>query len=73
MRSLKVALMALAILGPAAHSEAAPQSETFKTIGIIGLNTTNGFVGVNSLQQFARRGLGASGSAGGGADGGGSP
>ena len=48
MRSFKVALIALGILLPGADSEAAPQLETFKTIGIIGLNTTNGFVGVNS-------------------------
>jgi hypothetical protein len=47
-RALKLALVALTILGPATYSEAAPQTEELKTIGFVGINDVSGYVAVNS-------------------------
>src|SRR5262245_20101981 len=47
-RVLNLALVALTVLGPAAYSEAAPQAEEFKAIGVLGINDVSAFVSVNS-------------------------
>ncbi len=48
MRSFKIAFVVFTILVSTSYSEAAPQAETTKPVGILGLNNQNGFVSVAS-------------------------